>query len=129
MRTSSPDNVDLRKVVLDVEELILALSSSMCPGRAVVAYMLMTVVMQTLSVPATGYARTLKLMLTRARQRNILPARSHPGGLAEGPDSGLPHLPRPLNIQGLCRPISSPSLIRSISNPWSPTVVIIPYII
>ena len=75
--------------MLDVEELISALSSSMCPDCAVVAYIL-TVVMQTLLVPATRYARILDFMLTHARQRNILPARSPRRGLVEGPDSAPP---------------------------------------
>lgn len=34
-------------------------------------------------VPATRYARTLRLMLQRARQRRVLPPRSHPSGPAE----------------------------------------------
>jgi len=62
-----PDNVDLRKVMLDVEELILALSS----------------------IPATRYARTLRHMLDRARNRNVFPARSHsdPVDSSAGPPS------------------------------------------
>jgi len=39
--TFSPDNVDLRKVMLDVEELILALSSSTSCKRVCVAHKLM----------------------------------------------------------------------------------------
>ena len=90
MRTSSPDSVHLRKVMLHVEELILAFSSSMCPSRSVVVHILMTFAIQTLLVPARRYARTLRLMLTCARQRNILPARSRPCGLAKGPNSEAP---------------------------------------
>jgi len=63
-----PDKVDLRKVTLDVEELILALSS----------------------IPATRYARTLTIMLNRARQRNVLPPGSHTGGPVDGSGSAGP---------------------------------------
>ena len=83
---SSPDNVDLRKVMLDVEELILALSSSMCLKPVTTTRNLMSIP----PVPATRYARTLRLMLTRARQRNILPARSLPCGPVDGPENGGP---------------------------------------
>lgn len=38
-------------------------------------------------VPATRYARTLEMMLGRARQRNVLPARSHPGGPVDDPNA------------------------------------------
>ena len=89
MRTSSPDKVDLYKDM--VEELILALSSSMCPSPPVVAHILMTVVMQmqTLLAPATRFARILTLMLA-CPPRNTLPARPHPYGLVEGPDREAP---------------------------------------
>ena len=90
MHTSSPDKVDLYNDM--AEELILALSSSMCPSPPVVAHILMTVVMQmqTLLTPATRFARILTLMLACPPPGNTLPARPHPYGLVEGPDGEAP---------------------------------------
>lgn len=44
-------------------------------------------------------------MLTRARQRNVLPARSNPNGPADGADDATPHQnaeqPMPMQVGGL----------------------------
>lgn len=72
--------------MLDVEELILALSSSTYSVRS----RRCSCTDASHLVPARRYARTLRLMLTCARQRNVLPARSHPGGPVDGSESGAP---------------------------------------
>lgn len=73
-------------------------------------------------VPATRYARTLEMMLGRARQRNVLPARSHPGGPVDDPNapSSSTAPPAAAEHQPPAQPDRIPSSIPSQGQPISP---------
>lgn len=103
---SSPDKIETRKVMRDIEELIHALKTSTFSLSRSTYYPLTNHFL--LSVPATRYARTLGLMLERARQRKVLPARSHPNGPADPSEQySVDHQPL-VQMDGL--PMAAPGL-------------------
>ncbi|KAF9508244.1 hypothetical protein BS47DRAFT_1303052, partial [Hydnum rufescens UP504] len=90
-----PSDVDLRSIMIDVEELATELSR----------------------IPATRYARTLRLMLQRARQRRVLPPRSHQsdnhsnGGEVPSQDQPIAHIETHMRTPSdASRTVTSPTI-------------------